>query len=63
MKKLYLVVTRDEYEHPIAVADTQRELAKLLGVKENTVNKAYYDIRNGLVHRSQYKEVLIDDTD
>ena len=39
---LYMKVTRDKYELPEAVAGTISELAKLLGVKENTVHHYFY---------------------
>ena len=35
--KLWVAVTQDEYELPVAVADTARELAEMLGVKTMTV--------------------------
>ena len=30
---LYMKVTRDEYELPVAVAETKAELARMLGVE------------------------------
>ena len=39
---LYMKVTRDKYELPEAVAGTARELAILLGIKENTVHHYFY---------------------
>ena len=35
--KVYMEVTQDKYELPVAVADSVRELAYVVGVKENTV--------------------------
>lgn len=35
--KLWVAVTQDEYELPVAVADTARELAEMFGVKTMTV--------------------------
>ena len=37
MKKLWMAVTPDKYELPIAVADTGKELAKILGVTESNI--------------------------
>lgn len=34
---LYMLVTRDKYELPIAVATTQNELAKMLRVHPRTI--------------------------
>ena len=38
---VYMKVTRDEYELPVAVADTVVELAKICGVKVNSISKQY----------------------
>ena len=58
--KLYIKVTSDEYELPIAVADSKRELAKMVGVRPRSVNDALYSAkkRGGT---SAYKEVEIED--
>ena len=34
---LYIMVTRDKYELPLAVADTAAELARMVGVTTNAV--------------------------
>lgn len=39
---IYMKVTRDEYELPVAVADSARELAILLGLEPKTVRKVMY---------------------
>lgn len=39
-KYLYMKITRDEYELPVAVADSVIELAKMLGVKPNTISRS-----------------------
>lgn len=51
MWKLYVRTTKDDLELPIAVADSPTELAKMIGVKVDTVNtmisrkaKGYYKI-------------------
>ena len=36
-KYLYVATTRDKYELPIAVADSTRELAEMLGLPVKTV--------------------------
>lgn len=37
MKKLYLYVTGDKYELPMAVSDTAQGLADMLGITKNGV--------------------------
>lgn len=40
-KYLWMAVTPDKYELPIAVADTARELSRMLGSNNNLVSKQY----------------------
>lgn len=35
--KIWMLVSSDEYELPLAVADTARELAEICGVRENNI--------------------------
>lgn len=37
---LYMVVTQDKYELPLAVADSPAELARMLGVKSSVIRSA-----------------------
>ena len=39
-KYLYIAVSLDEYELPIAVADTVPELAKIMGTTVNSIRSA-----------------------
>lgn len=59
--KLYLKVTNDKYELPIAVAESQTELARLLGVSRTAVNKAYKYQERCIHATSSYKEVEVED--
>ena len=43
---LWLAVTADEYELPLAVEDTAAALARRLGVSENTVRTMEYRGKN-----------------
>lgn len=43
----WLAVTADEYEEPLAVAETSRELAEMLGVCQGTVLSAEARHRSG----------------
>ncbi len=40
MVRIWMKVTSDKYELPLAVADTARELAEICGVKENNIVSA-----------------------
>ncbi len=53
--KLYMKVTKDKYELPLAVADSAKELAAMVGTKENTVNSC---ISKGY---KAWKKVIVED--
>lgn len=59
MKKKYLwiAVEADEYELPIAVADTAEELANHFGVKQTTVFNCVMRGRNGRENGYKYIRV------
>ena len=56
---IWMAVTPDEYELPVAVADTAAELGKKLGVSKNTI---YSCISHAKEHgyKSIYVKVVID---
>lgn len=58
-KYLWLKVTLDKYELPLAVAETSDELARLVGVSGNAVRLGRSQEKRG--KRSSYKKVRIDD--
>lgn len=53
--KLYIMVTNDVYELPLAVADSINELAKLAGVKPNSIASALSRVKHGVLAWSKYK--------
>ena len=59
--KLYLRVTKDKYELPVAVADSPRELAKMTGVSRDGILSALSHVRAGQVKSSVYKVVEVED--
>lgn len=58
---LWICVSNDKYELPIAVADTAAELARMLGVKHNTILSATCNADAGRTKWCKYKKVVIDD--
>ena len=60
MRKLYLAVTGDKYELPIAVADTPDELADKMGVRKCTIlsviSHAKQHKKQCRYHRIEYSE-------
>lgn len=59
-KYLWLAVETDEYELPIAVADTAEELGRLFGVKANSIINCVSRGRNGRENGYKYIKVIDD---
>ena len=53
---VYMKITRDEYELPVAVADSAAELSRILGLSVNTVRNAIGNARRR-IGQSQYIRV------
>lgn len=59
---IYMCVTDDELELPVAVADTARELAKLCGTTENAVHSALSHAKHrNVTGRSIYHKVTVNE--
>ena len=58
---LYMKVTRDEYELPVAVAETKAELARMLGLKREHVRTAFSHAKK--FKNPTYVVVEVDDED
>lgn len=61
MMTLYLRVTNDEYELPMAVADSPSELAVMLGLKRQTLWSIFSRVRKGEYRYKIYQIVEIDE--
>ena len=57
---VFMKVTNDRYELPLAVADSGYELAKICGVSTNNVYNAIRKARL-MGHRCQYIRVEVED--
>lgn len=57
---VYMEVTKDEYELPVAVADSVTELARLVGIGKSGVSKGIsYAEKYGA--RCKYVKVVLED--
>lgn len=56
---VFMKVTRDKYELPIAIADSIPELAKITGTNENTIKSAISHCKNGRRKTSVYQAIEI----
>lgn len=54
---VYMKITRDEYELPLAIANSAAELARILGVEPKTVINCMSRARTGRRHSTQYIRV------
>ena len=59
-KRLYLLIDLDdEYELPLAVCESQRELAAVAGTTKHSVASSLSKVRHGKHKRSKYVEVEV----
>ena len=61
VKPVYLLVTKDEFELPLAVADSAYELARICRVTPSTVIHSVSTTSKRQIKNSQYKRVWIDE--
>lgn len=57
---IYMAISQDKYELPLAVADTVVELAKMLGVSKNTIYSTMSKYKAGERKKPKYIKVKID---
>ena len=58
---VWMAVSQDELRLPIAIADTAKELAELLGTTENNVKSSTSKSKHGVYKNSRYIAVRIDE--
>lgn len=63
MKKnvVYLKVSHDKYELPLAVADSVREMAEICGVPENNISSLISKYGHGILKWVSFRKVVIPD--
>lgn len=59
-KVSWMLVDLQRQELPLAVVDTQEELARLAGSSVSTVSSQISRVKNGIINRSQYVRVTVD---
>lgn len=60
---LYIAVTRDKYQLPMAVAETTEELARMIGASNSTIRSHLYKVKSGIVKKPRYEKVVIEEDD
>ena len=58
-RNVWMMVTLDEYELPLLVADTAEELAVMAGVKVGAIHSAMSKHKHGKTQRCKYKKVRV----
>ena len=58
---MWMAVTADEYEYPIAIADSSTELAEMLGISPSTIRTNLHRRKNGAVSGRRILKVRKDD--
>lgn len=58
--KIVMCVSRDEYELPLAVADTQTEMAELWGCSVAKVNLSVHEKRNHIGNKTKHRFIQIE---
>ena len=58
---LWMVVTLDKYELPVAVFDTIKEMAEFSGTKVDTIYQEIAHVKCGIRKRSKYQRIYLDE--
>ena len=58
---VYMEVTEDEYELPVAVAGSSEELARIVGTTGNAIKSAISHVESGRRKKSRYVRVYVED--
>lgn len=58
---IWMEVTRDRYELPVAVADSATELAEIVGVKPQSICQSRMRAEKGKLRHQRFIRVEVDD--
>ena len=59
--KLYLEITKDEYELPLVVAGSVKELATKCGCSINSIHKYFSHVKKGNIKNPRFIKVEVSD--
>lgn len=57
---VWMEVTRDRYQLPVAVAESLQELAAMVGVKPESITQHISRVKHGRVKRERFCKVEVD---
>lgn len=58
---VWIKVSADEYELPVAIADTPSELARLCGTTANTISSTWSHYQKGRIEHPSYVKVRLEE--
>ena len=58
---VYMEVTKDKYELPLALADSARELSRMTGATKSTIYKSVSRIKTGKHKQGRFVKVEFED--
>ena len=61
VKGIWLKVTLDEYQLPLAVADSAAEMAKMCGTSKNSIVSNWNHYKHGRIKNTSYIYVKVDE--
>ena len=61
VKCVWMKVTQDEYELPLAIADTSVELAQICGTTANSIRSTVAKARKGIIRNPSYVLVMVEE--
>ena len=60
---VWIMVSKDKYELPLAVADSAQELAKMVGCSANNIHSSYSHYLHRAQKHSRFYKVEIEEDD
>ena len=59
--KIYMEITQDEYQLPLKVADSTKELAKMCGIKRKMLQNYIGKVAQGIIKNPRFIRIVVDD--
>ena len=61
MVYIWMKVTQDEFELPLAIADSSTELARICGTSANSIKSTVAKARKGIIKNPSYVVVKVEE--
>ena len=57
---VYMEITKDEYELPLAIADSVKELGSIIGVKPGLISDSIYQVKTQKIKKKSARFIRVD---